>query len=103
METGAQVSLVRKGMFSNEFLNPRRGPVGLKLTNAEFLGGGAHETSIGIEPWEHDRLNRPDLAERTVFLGHFYAADVFDWDIIVGYGFMVSNAIGALPHRAALV
>ena len=30
-------------------------------------------------------------------------ADITDWDMIMGYDFMVGNAIGALPHRAKLV
>ena len=30
-------------------------------------------------------------------------ADITDWDMIMGYDFMVANDIGALPHRATLV
>ena len=30
-------------------------------------------------------------------------ADIIDWDMIMGYDFMVANAIGALAHRATLV
>ena len=30
-------------------------------------------------------------------------ADITDWDMIMGYDFMVENAIGALPHCATLV
>ena len=30
-------------------------------------------------------------------------ADITDWDMIMGYDFMVVTAIGALPHRATLV
>ena len=49
------------------------------------------------------RLNRPDLAKRSTLSGNFYVADITDWDMIMGYDFMVANAIGALPHRATLV
>ena len=103
VDTGAKVSLVRKGLFSEEFLKPSRRPVRLKVANGEIMGGGTHEATIGMEFSEHDRLNRPDLAKRIVVSGNFYAADISDWDIIMGYDFMVSNAIGALPHRATLV
>ena len=48
-------------------------------------------------------MNRPDLAKRSTLSGNSYVADVTDWDMIVGYDFMVGNAIGALPHRATLV
>ena len=103
VDTGAQVSLVRKGLFSKEVLKPSRRPVRLKVANGEIMGGGTHEATIGMEFWEHDRLSRPDLSKRIVLSGNFYAADISDWDIIMGYDFMVSNAIGALPHRATLV
>ena len=29
------------------------------------MGGGTHEATISMEFWEHERLNRPDLAKRT--------------------------------------
>ena len=47
--------------------------------------------------------NRPDLSKRIVHSGKFYAADFSVWDIIMGYDFMVGNAIGALTHPATLV
>ena len=48
-------------------------------------------------------MNRPDLAKRSTLSENFYVADITDWDMIMGYDFMVGNAIGALPHRATLV
>ena len=67
------------------------------------MGGGTHEATISMEFWEHERLNRPDLAKRSTLSGNFYVAGITDWDMIMGYDFMVANAIGALPHRATLV
>ena len=67
------------------------------------MGGGTHEATISMEFWEHERLNRPDLAKRSTLSGNFYVADIIDWDMIMGYDFMMGNAIEALPHRAALV
>ena len=32
-----------------------------------------------------------------------YEADLSDWDIMVGYDFIVSYSAGALPHRATLI
>ena len=103
MDTGAQVSLVRRGLFKEESLQPSRRPVRLKVANGEIMGGGTHEATISMEFWEHERLNRPDLAKRSTLSGNFYVADITDWDMIMGYDFMVANAIGALPHRATLV
>ena len=103
VDSGAQVSLVRRGLFKEESLQPSRRPVCLKVANAEIMGGGTHEATINMEVWEHERLNRPDLAKRSTLSGNFYVADITDWDMIMGYDFMVGNAIGALPHRSTLV
>ena len=103
VDTGAQVTLVRRGLFEEESLQPSRRPVRLKVANGEIMGGGTHEATISMEFWEHERLNRPDLAKRSTLSGNFYVADITDWDMIMGYDFMVANAIGALPHRATLV
>ena len=84
-------------------LQPSRRPVRLKVANGEIMGGGTHEATISMEFWEHERLNRPDLAKRSTLSGNFYVADITDWDMIMEYDFMVGTAIGALPHRATLV
>ena len=103
VDTGAKVSFVRRGLFSDEFLKPSWKPVRLKTGNGKIMGGGTLEGTIVMKFGEHDRLNRHDLAQQIVLSRNFDAADVSDWDIIMGYDFMVSNAIGALPHRATLV
>ena len=103
VDPGAQVSLVRRGLFKEESLQPSRRPVRLKVAIGEIMGGGTHEATISMEFWEHERLNRPDLARTSTLSGNFYVADITDWNMIMGYDFMVGNAIGALPHRATLV
>ena len=103
VDTGAQVSLVRRGLFKEESLQPSRRPVGLKVANGEIMGGGTHEATISMKISEHERLNCPDLAKRSTLSGNFYVADITNWDMIMGYDFMVGNAIGALLHRATLV
>ena len=103
VDTGAQVTLVWRGLFKEESLQPSRRPVRLKVANGEIMGGVTHEATISMEFWEHERLNRPDLAKRSTLSGNFYVADITDWDTIMGYDLMVGNAIGALLHRATLV
>ena len=103
VDTSAQVSLVRRGLFKEESLQPSCRLVRLKVGNGEIMGGGTHEATISMEFWEHERLNRPDLAKRSTLSGNFYVADITDWDMIMGYDFMVGNTIGALPHLAPLV
>ena len=84
VDTGAQVSLVRRGLFKEELLQPSRRPVRLKVANGEIMGGGTYEATISMEFWEHERLNRPDLAKRSTLSGNFYVADITDWDMIMG-------------------
>ena len=98
VDTGAQVSLVRRVLFKEESLQPSRRPVRLKVANRESIWVVAP-----MEFWEHERLNSPDLANRSTLSGNFYGADITDWNMIMGYDFMVGNTIGALPHRATLI
>ena len=49
VDTGAQVTPVRKGLFSEEFLKPSRSPVRLKVANGKIMGEGTHEATIGME------------------------------------------------------
>ena len=49
VDTGAQVSLVRRGLFKEESLQPSRRPVRLKVANGEIMGGGTHEATISME------------------------------------------------------
>ena len=42
VDTGAQVSLVRRGLLKEDILQPSRRPVRLKVANGEIMGGGTH-------------------------------------------------------------
>ena len=103
VDTDDKVSLVRRGLFKEYSFQSSRRTVRLKVANGEIIGRGTGEATISIKVWEHERLNRPDLAKRSTLSRTFYVADITDLDMIMLYDFMVSNAIGALPHRATLV
>ena len=101
--TGAQVSLVRNGLFPDSCLKSSDRQVRLKVANGGIMGGGACGAELALEPWEHDRWDPPDQAKRLMLHRKIYEADVSDWDIIMGYNFEVSNSAGALPHRATFI
>ena len=57
VDTGAQVSFVRNGLFPDTCLKSSDRPVRLKVANGGIMGVGAREAELGLEVWEHDRLD----------------------------------------------
>ena len=57
VDTGAEVSLVRNGLIPDTCLKSSDQPVRLKVANGRIMGGGAREAKLGLECWEHDRLD----------------------------------------------
>ena len=70
----------------------------LKVANGENMDGASHEAELGSESLGHDGLDRPDKAKRLMPKEKLHKADLPDWDIQMGYDFMVSNSAGALPE-----
>ena len=103
VHTSTQVSLVPKGLFPDICLRDSDQPVRLNVANGKIRCGGSREAELGLELWEHDRLDRPGQAKRLMLQGRFYEADLPDLDIIMGYNFMVSNSAGGLPQCATLI
>ena len=62
VDTGGQVSLVRKGLFPDTFLKRSDRPVSLKIANGGIMGGGSREAELGLQLREHDHLDLPDEA-----------------------------------------
>ena len=100
VDTRAQVSLVRNGLFPDTCLKSIDQPVRLKVSNSGIMVGGAHEAELGLDYSEHDRLYRPDQAKPLMLHRNFYQANLSDLDIIMGYDIIVSNSAGALLHCA---
>ena len=46
-------------------------------------------------------LSRPDLGKEILLQGRFYEAEM-DWDMIVGYDFMMETDSGVLPAQASM-
>ena len=64
-------------------------------------GGGTKEAAIGLQFVNHRELSRPDLGKEILLHGSFYEAEM-DWDMIVGYDFMMETDSGVLPAQASL-
>ena len=103
VDTRAQVSLVRFGLIPGTCLKSSDRPLRPKVANGGIMREGAREAKLGLECWEHDRLDQPDQAKRLTLHAKFYQANLSDWDIIMGYDFLVSYSAGALPHCATLL
>ena len=54
VDTGAQVSLVRNGLFSDTNLKSSDRRLHLKIANGQIMGGAAREAELGMEIWVHD-------------------------------------------------
>ena len=101
VDTGGQVSLVKAGLLPPECLTDSRRPVRLKVANGQYMVGGTREAAIGLQFVNHCELSRPDLGKEILLQGRFYEAQM-DWDMIVGYGFMMETDSGVLPAQASM-
>ena len=101
VDTGAQVSLVKAGLLPPECLTDSRKPVRLKVANGQYMVGGTKEAAIGLQFVNHRELSRPDLGKEILLHGRFYEAGM-DWDMIVGYDFMMETDSGVLPAQASM-
>ena len=89
VDTGAQVSLVKAGLLPPECLTDSRKPVRLKVANGQYMVGGTKEAAIGLQ------------GKEILLHGRFYEAEM-DWDMIVGYDFMMETDSGVLPAQASM-
>ena len=101
VDTGAQVSLVKAGLLPPECLTNSRKPVRLKVVNGQYMVGGTKEAAIGLQFVNHRELSRPDLGKEILLQGRFCEAEM-DWDMIVGYDFMMETDSGVLPAQASM-
>ena len=102
VDTGAQVSLVKAGLLPPECLTDSRKPVRLRVANGQYMPGGTKEAAIGLQFVNHRELSRPDLGKEILLQGCFYEAEM-DWDMIVGYDFMMGTDSGVLPAKASMI
>ena len=101
VDTGAQVSLVKACLLPPECLTDSRRPVRLKVANGQYMVRGTREAAIGLQFVNHRELSRPDLGKEILLQGCFYETQM-DWDMIVGYDFMMETDSGVLPAQASM-
>ena len=100
VDTGAEVNLVRRGLFAFESEVQAEKPVRLHAVIGETLAGGAKcmtpqlqfsvtEDGAGVPQMQHLK----DV---------FYVADI-KCDIILGYPFLNNNKLGVVPHYSSLL
>ena len=101
VDTGAQVSLFKAGLLPPECLATSRRPVRLKVANGQYMVGEAKETEIALQFLNHRELSRHDLGKEILLKGNLYEAQM-DWDMIVGYNFMMETDSGVLLAQASI-
>ena len=101
VDTGAQVYLVKAGMLPPECLTGSRSPVTLKVVNGQYMVGGTKEAEIALHFVDHRELSRRDLGKQIHLRGRFFEAKM-DWDMIVGYDFMMETDSGVLPAHGSM-
>ena len=100
-DSGAQVSLVKTGLFPASCIKTSPNPVRLKVANGQYTGGGRTEVHREMEFLNHEELSRPDKGKRVTLSGTFYEEDM-DWDIIMGYDFMAATDTGVHPAQSSM-
>ena len=100
-DTGAQVSLVKAGLLPPECLTDSRKPVRLKVANGQYTVGGMREAAIRLQFVNHPELSRPDLGKEILLQGRFSETQM-DWDMFVGYDFMMGTDSRVLPAQASM-
>ena len=93
VDTGSQVSVIKARLLRPECLTTSGRPVRLKVANGQYMERRTKDAEIALQFSNHAELTRPDLGKQMLLKGRFYKA-LMDWDMIVGYGFMMETNCG---------
>ena len=63
--------------------------------------GGTKEAETALQFVNHRELSRPDLGKEILLKGKFYEAKR-DWDMVVGFQFMMETDSGVVPAQASM-
>lgn len=99
VDTGAQVNLVRRGLFQDEGI-PAKDPVRLQAAGGQILGGGTRTLKLALHLVATDYGTNEDYTH--VVNDNFYIADI-TCDVILSYPLLRSRKIGVMPHKRRLL
>ena len=94
VDTGAQVNLVRTGVFS-DIGRPGQDPVRLQTVGGQLLGGGSRTLALDLHLVANDYGTSETYTH--VVKDNFYIADI-TCDIILSYPFLRIRHNGVPPH-----
>ena len=97
IDTGAQVNLVRKGLFNQTHSRPANRPVALRTVGGDILPGGDRTQRLSLHFVARDYGH--DVPYKYVAEDDFYVADMDECDIILGYPFLCGLQMPPILHR----
>ena len=96
VDTGAQISLIRKGLVPPHLLQPAKNPIRLMAANQQRLEGGDKEIRVDLTfDGICDGTGEP---VKVVAPGMLYEADIAD-DVIVSYSWLGQHGFDISPRE----
>ena len=101
IDTGAQVNLVRKGLFNHASSRPANRPVALRTVGGEILPGGDRTQRLSLHFVARDYGH--NVPYKYVAQDNFYVAEMDDCDVILGYPFLCGRQMSPILHRRKIL
>lgn len=99
IDTGAEVSLIKSGLFPDQFFQPAQTPVNLVAANGTPLEGGRRDIVLHFNLRKVQ--NGVEQAKPATCQVVFHEADI-QVDAIIGYPWLYFCKVGIFPHHNAL-
>ena len=100
VDTGAEVNLVRRGLFSEDDAHPAKFPVLLETVSGEPIGGGDMLLTLTFDLIAQDCGS--DGTYLHAIVDDFYLADI-TCDVILSHDMLCAKALVPVPHRHCLL
>ena len=100
VDTGAEVNLVKPGVFDDYSFNVATKPLRLITVSGSELQGGKRTISLILHL--HGEDNNTQKESHHLMGGLFYEANI-GWDAIISYPLLQEQKIGVLPNRGCLI